>query len=156
MPRLSNIEVLQQIEQPILYIENKTNMAGLGDAIGGGFMKISEYLKELGEVPTDIPFVAYPNYEALTADNITLMVGFHIAKPLPEKDDIKLMMLPQRKVIFCMYRGKYEDMAPVYGEMIEWIKNSEYEDMKTSYEYYYNGPDTPEENLLTKIIMPLE
>jgi len=156
MPKLSNIEMLKQPEQPILYIRTKTDMAGLPDVIGGGFTKISSYLKELDEMLTDLPFVAYPGYDSMDENNIEVIVGFHIAKLLPEKEDIKSMMLPERKVIFSMYRGKYEDMAPLYIEIAQWIKDNGYEGTGTSYEYYYNGPNTPEEDLLTRIVMPLK
>lgn len=156
MPKLSNIEMLKQLEQPIVYIRKKTDIAGMPAVIGSSFMEIGAYLKELDEMLTDLPFVAYPNFEMMDENNIDVMIGFHVSKLLPEKKDIKVMMLPERKIIFSMYRGKYEDMAPLYLEMAQWMKENGYEGTGTSYEYYYNGPDTPEEDLLTRIIMPLK
>lgn len=156
MPRISNIEVLQQVEQSVLQIETKTDMQGLSQVIGSSFMKIGTYLKELGESPTDIPYVCYQGFESMDEKNIHVIIGFPVAKPLPDIDNIKSVVIPARKVIFCMYRGEYEAMAPVYGEMMTWMKDKGYKVIDTSYEYYYNEPDSSPENLLTKIIMPLE
>ena len=46
-------------------------------------------------------------------------------------------------------------MAPVYGEMMKWMEDNGYKKNDTSFECYYNEPDTSTENLLTKIVMPL-
>jgi effector-binding domain-containing protein len=54
-----------------------------------------------------------------------------------------------------MYRGPYGDMAPVYQEMAEWITQNGFSPVGTSYEFYYNGPGFPEDEMLTKIVMPV-
>ena len=59
------------------------------------------------------------------------------------------------KVIFCMYRGPYSEMTGTYNEMAEWLENSGLKSEGTVYEYYYNGPGFPENEFLTKIVMPL-
>lgn len=156
MPRVSEIAMLKQVEQPILYIESHTDMEGLGKVIGDGFAKISAYLEELGEMTIDVPFLYYEGYDTFSDDNIHATVGFPVPRSLPEKGEIKSKTLPERKVIFCFYRGDYEQMAPVYGEMEKWLRDNGYEVTSSSYEQYYNGPDYPQEEMLTKIIMPIK
>ncbi|WP_029905938.1 GyrI-like domain-containing protein [Prevotella sp. 10(H)] len=156
MPRVTNIEMLKQRERPVLYIREKTDVAGLGPLIGSSFMKIGTYLKEQGELLTDLPFVSFPDYENMDESNIEAIIGFPISKPLPEKDEIKFMTEPESNVIFCMYRGRYEDMIPLYAEMDNWIKENGYKSSGTCYEYYYNGPETPEEDHLTRVVIGLK
>lgn len=55
-----------------------------------------------------------------------------------------------------MHRGPYNDMEPIYAEMAKWIENHGYQSTGTSYEYYYNGPEFPVSELLTKIILPIK
>jgi effector-binding domain-containing protein len=55
-----------------------------------------------------------------------------------------------------MYRGAYNDMAPVYTEMAEWIEKNGLVASGTAYEYYYNGPESPEDELLIKVVFPVK
>ncbi|MBF0651605.1 GyrI-like domain-containing protein [Dysgonomonas sp. GY75] len=156
MPRMSNVELLRQREQPILCIKVKTNLGELPSIIGRSFARMAAYLKELGEQMTDVPFVAFPDYENMDEDNMLIQVGFPVSKKLPEKEDIKPDVIPEGKIAFCMYRGSYAELMPVYEDMIKWIKENGFESAGISYEYYYNGIEYPESEYLTKIVIALK
>jgi len=156
MTKISEIMLLQRPEQPILAIEAKTDMNGLSKLIGKSFGEIGAYLAELGEVTTDIPFVAYPDYEGMSEQNISVMIGFKVSRPLPAKDDIKSIMLPAKKIILCMHQGTYEELADLYMEMTKWGEAKNYIVEGTSFEYYYTGPDVPESEHVTRVEMPLK
>lgn len=49
----------------------------------------------------------------------------------------------------------YNELAVLYNEMMEWIKNNGYKPSGTSIEYYYSNPNVPEEEQVTRIEMPL-
>lgn len=153
MPRISNIEILQLNDQPILSIRVKTQIEKLPALIGDSYCKIAAYMKEIGELFSGVPFVAYHN---LDMQNLDVEMGFPVTKPMPHKDDIEFKVISAGKIIFCMYRGAYSEMAPVYDEMAKWISDNGYEPVGTAYEYYYNGPEFPENELLTKIVMPVK
>ncbi len=155
MPRITDFQVTKKPEHPVLFIRSITSVQNLPNIIGGGFMKVGGYIESLGEIPADIPYLKYPQFERITEDKVDVEVCFDTTKLLPEKDDIKSVMIPETKLVSCMYRGIYEDMAPVYMEMIDWIKNNGYEFIGDSFEYYYNGENFPTEDLLTKIVMPV-
>lgn len=40
--------------------------------------------------------------------------------------------------------------------MMRWIKTNGYQGTGTSIEYYYTGPDVPEEEQVTRVEMPLK
>lgn len=153
MPKVSNIEILKQNEQPTLTIRTNTKVENLPMVIGQSYGKIGTYLNELGELITDVPFVAYHN---LDMQNLDVEIGFPVSKTLPSMEDMKSNCIPEGKIIFCMYRGPYSEMEPVYNEMTKWIEDNGYQAVGTAYEYYFNGPGFPESELLTKIVMPIK
>ena len=141
MAKISEIMLLQQPEQPALAIEVQTYMKGMSQAIG--------------EVTTDIPFVEYPDFESLTEDRIKMIIGLKSSKPLQGDEKIQSVILPARRIVVCLHRGNYNELAQLYNEMTEWIKTNGYKASGTSIEYYYSNPDVPEEEHVTRVEMPL-
>jgi len=153
MPRVSNIEILYKNEQPTLSIRTRTKVESLPMLIGEGYGKMAAYLKELGELLSDIPYVAYHNMDMQDLD---VEIGFPVPKALPGRGDMKAGSIPAGKAVFCIYRGPYGEIEPTYNEMVKWIGDNGYTPVGTSYEQYYNGPEFPESEMLTRIVMPLE
>jgi len=156
MTKITDIMLLQQAEQTALVIEDHGDMGTYGKMIGDGFSKINSYLKELKELPSDIHFVEYPAFEEMTEDNIRMVIGSYTAKALPAKGNIKSITIPSRKVVACLHKGSYSEMAVLYNEMTEWIKEKGFQSTGASIEHYYTSPDVPEPEQLTRIIMPLK
>jgi effector-binding domain-containing protein len=156
MARISEISLLQQAEQPALVIEAVTDMKGIVQTIGDGFAKIGAYLAENGQEPADMPFVAFPDYVNMTGEKIDMTIGFKTAKALPIKEDIQSVMLPARKIVMAIHRGNFEELGAMYMEMAEWIKSNGYEAEGTSIEYYCTGHETPENEVVTRVEMPLK
>lgn len=152
MPRVSNIEVLRKREQPTLFIRTRTGVERLPMLIGESYCKMAAYLEELGEHVSDVPYVAYHNMDMQDLD---VEIGFPVAKALPEKGDIQAGSIPEGNVVFCMYRGAYREMASAYNDMAAWIEEHGLKPVGSVYECYYNGPEFPESELLTMIVMPV-
>ena len=152
MPRISDIEILYKNERPALSIRANTKVESLPALIGQSYGKMAAYLKELDEYLADVPYVAYHNMDM---QNLDVEIGFPVAKALPGKDDIQSGAIPAGKVIFCMYRGAYQEMAPTYNEMQKWIEDNGVKPAGAAYEHYYNGPGFPESEMLTMIVMPI-
>ena len=146
MAKISEIMLLQQPEQPALAIEVQTNMKGMSQAIGENFVRIDSLFKKQGEVTTDIPFVE---------DRIEMIIGLKSSKPLQGDEKIQSVILPARRIVVCLHRGNYNELAQLYNEMTEWIKTNGYKASGTSIEYYYSNPDVPEEEHVTRVEMPL-
>ena len=152
MPRISDVAISQKREQPILSIRTRTQVSKLPMLIGESYGKMSAYLKETGQLLADVPFVAYHNMDMQDLD---VEMGFPISEPLPGQNDIKAGSIPAGKFVFCMYRGSYSEIEPTYNEMVKWIEDNGYKADGVSYEYYYNGPEFPESEALTMIVMPV-
>lgn len=156
MAKITDIMLLQQPEQHALTIKAQGDMATFGDLIGDGFRKIDAYIKEMDKLPSDIPFVEYPAYEQMTEKNIGMVIGFYVAEKLPAKNGIESITIPQRKIVVCLHKGTYNELAELYNEMTEWIKEKGYEPTGTSIEHYYTNPEVPETEHVTRIVMPLK
>lgn len=156
MAKLTEIMLLEQPEQTALIIERQGSMATFSQLISEGFMKIGAYMNELGELPADVPCVEYPAYEAMTEDNIGMVIGSYTSKTLPGKDDIKSVTIPARKIVVCLHKGDYNELGALYQEIIAWIKEKGYESSGSSIEHYYTGPEVPEAEQITRIVMPLK
>ena len=137
-----------------MIVEVHTDMNGMTKAIGDNFIKIDSLFKEQNEVTTDIPFVEYPHYESLTEQDIRMIIGFKSSGRLQGKEDIKSVIVPARKIVSCLHRGPYNELAALYNEMTEWIKLNGYKASGSSIEYYYN-PDVPEAEQVTRVEMPV-
>lgn len=152
MPKMSNIEILQRRDQPTLVIRKTVKVDDLPGVIGYCYEEIEKYLKDIEVYVEDVPFVAYHNMDM---QHLDVEIGFPVSQKIPEKGEIKPGVIKACKVIFCMYRGPYSEMTGTYNEMAEWLENSGLKSEGTVYEYYYNGPGFPENEFLTKIVMPL-
>ena len=130
-------------------------MNGMPEAIGKNFVKIDSLFKAQGEVTTDIPYVEYPDFESLTEHNIKMIIGLKSSRELQGEGAIRSITIPERKIVSCLHRGTYNELAVLYNEMMEWIKNNGYKPSGTSIEYYYSNPNVPEEEQVTRIEMPL-
>lgn len=153
MPRVSDIAILNVNERHTLGVRKRTRVEALPQLIGETYARLTAYLEELGEWMADVPFVAYHN---LDMQDLDVEVGFVVRQALPEKGDLQPGIIPAGKQVFCMFRGPYSDVAPTYGEMVQWIGEHGVVPCGTSYEFYYNGMEFPPSELLTKILMPVQ
>lgn len=147
-------ELTEQPTQPVLSIRTRTAVGNLPQEIGKAYQAIIQYLNEIGEKPSDVPFAVYYNMDM---DDLDVEMGFPVSGPLAGKGEIKSSEIPAGKQISCLYKGPYSQMEPVYNAMMQWINENGYTPTGVSYEFYYNSPaEVPESELLTKIVFPLK
>lgn len=156
MPRISQIELFQQVRQPILSIRNTVTLADLPKNIGAGFTQLAEYSHAQQVLVTDIPFVIYHDYQRMNENYIDVEVVIPVKDSYDGSERIKPSFLPESKYISCMYQGSYAETGPVYEEMAKWITEKGLKIKGDCYECYYNGVEYPESMLLTKIVIPVE
>lgn len=152
MPRITNIELMMQNEQHTITIRTRTAVQNLPQFIGESYGRMGAYLSENGGYLSEVPFVAYHNMDMQDLD---VEAGFPVATALEGRDEIKSGIIPAGLIVFCIYRGPYDGIGPVYEEMAEWISKNGLIPSGSAYECYYNGPEFPPEELLTKIVMPV-
>jgi len=155
MPRVSSIELLKRPKQPVLSIKTKANVEKLPVLIEESYTKIGYYIEEIGEIMSDVPFVAYHNMGDM--ENLDVEMGFPVYKSLSGKGDIESSYLPEMKAIYSIHRGPYLEAEATYVEMIKWAEDNKLKQTGTFYEYYLNSPlDVDESDLLTIILIEVE
>ncbi|MGI5965952.1 GyrI-like domain-containing protein [Anaerotruncus rubiinfantis] len=153
MPKMSNVELFELREQPTLTIRATVPAQGLPELIAKSYARIGEYLAELGVGICDVPFVIYYNMDV---DALDVEIGFPVPSAQPGKGEIASSKIPAGKAASCIYRGPYAQIGPAYEDLEAWFAKQRCEPAGPFYEYYYNGPDSPEDELLTRVFMPLK
>ena len=153
-------ELTEQPAQPVLSMRTRTAVGNLPQVIGKAYQAIVQYLNELGEKPSEVPFAAYYNMDM---EDLDVEMGFPVPRPLAGKGEIKSGEIPAGKQVSYLHKGPYNQTVPVYNAMIQWINENGYTPAGAAYEFYYNAPkgsgscvEVPESELLTKIVFPLK
>jgi effector-binding domain-containing protein len=146
--------IIQQDEQPVLSMRRRTAVQELPAVLEQVFGAIVQYLEELGENPAGAPFAGYFNMDI---EDLDVEIGFPVHHPLPGKGEIQSSSIPGGFIATCTYTGPYQEIEPAYTELQEFITGSGRKPTGAAYEFYLNDPDEiPEQELLTKIVFPLE
>lgn len=147
-------ELSEQAGQPTLAVRTRTAVGNLPQELGKAYSSIIAYLNELGEQPAAAAYAAYYNMDM---EDLDVEMGFTVAQAIPGKDDIQAGEIPAGRQVSYLYKGAYQDMAPVYEAINRWIAEKGYEPTGICYEFYYNSPlEVPENELLTKIVFPVK
>jgi effector-binding domain-containing protein len=149
-----NFELKALASRPTLSKRLMTSMMQLPQVIGTTYMDICNYLARIGEAVTEAPFSAYHNMDMA---NLDVEIGFPLGHPVPGEGELKAGEIQAGQFATCLYKGKYSDMEPMYGELIQWIASNNLEPAGACYEFYLNSPDeVPESELLTRIEWPVK
>lgn len=149
-----DIQLIEQKTTPVLCIRTTTSMDKLPQIIGEGYAKIMARMAEVAEQPADVPYTAYYN---LDMQNLDVEMGFPVARLHETKGDVAAREIPAGKAVTCLYKGPYSGMEAPYNEIFKWIGEHGLKAAGVYYEYYFNEPGSvPEEELLTKIVIPVE
>lgn len=154
MSRVSDFLVRDLNEQSALVIDAVVDINDVPDLLVKNLKKIEEYLNNIGEFLSDTPFVAFHNDDL---KHLQVEVGFPLRKPVKGKEDIRFEAVPAGKVVMCMHVGPRSAIRPIYDEINVWMKENNLSPVGHIMEYYYGSKDQlDEENLVTKIIVPLK
>jgi effector-binding domain-containing protein len=153
MAKISKIVLLEQPEQRVLSIRTTINMNDLSNVAEQAYDKIIEYLTQIGELTGGAPYVCYYNEDL---ENLDVEIGFPVAKTFQGTNEIAAHTIPVQKVLAGIHLGAYVDSDPLFYEMMQWLNDNGYQTQGTIYNYYLNDSNRPENELLTKIVIPIK
>ena len=148
-----NCELKEQPAQPALSVRTRASVQDLPALFGKTYGAIMQYLGELGEQPTGMPFSAYYNMDM---QNLDVGIGFPVARKLASRGEIQASEFPGGKLASVMHVGPYDQCGPAYDALTQWVKAQGYETTGVAYELYYSGPETPPQEIRTEIVYPLK
>ncbi|MDR2696954.1 MAG: GyrI-like domain-containing protein [Holophagales bacterium] len=129
------------------------NMAGI---MGEGYQKLWAYLGQRGKEIVGAPYCKYTNGSA-DFMKFDIELGIPVSEPLPEQDEIYMANTCEGKAITATHKGAYKEVEKTYAPMMQYLAENKLESTGVYYDYYLNNPaDTPESELLTKVVFPLK
>lgn len=144
-----NIEVRERPAQHIVAISTHSPVQDLPRVIPETMQAIEQYMNEIGQKPTEPPFVSYHNMDR---QNLDVKIGFLSPKNVTGKGNIQPGTIPGGKAASVMHVGSYANISAAHDALHRWMEANDHESAGAYYEVYLNDPaDTPEEKLQTEI-----
>ncbi len=154
MARISNITLTQQPELHTLTIRKSINfITEFSDFAGQSFDKITKYLENINVLLGGEPIVCFHNMDL---KNLDVEVGFPTAILVSGKDEMTAQTIHSQKVVSAIDLGAYEKQDPTLEEIFVWIQENGYEMQGKIYYQYLNDTNRPENEFLTKMIIPVK
>lgn len=143
----------QQAQQSTLSCRFHSPVEQLPQHFGHCYGLIAKHLAELHQQPAGPPFAIYRNMDM---KNLDVEAGFPVASPLGGNGEIFQSSLPEGQIATSTHFGSYASVEETYNALMQWIGERELKPSGPPYEYYLNDPDdTPEDQLQTKVCMPV-
>ncbi|MBC8616308.1 GyrI-like domain-containing protein [Parabacteroides faecis] len=156
MPQVSDIRLMVRAEQPVLSARIKVSYNNLEGMFARKREDALSLLRKTGVYMTDVPFIIYYDFMNLDMYDLDVEFCFPVSCLMEGNEGVQPRVIPQSKVVHCLFKGDYDEMDYLYGEMTSWMMQKGYEPEGTAYEYYYRRKEEPYDDRLTKIVLPVK
>lgn len=156
MPQVSDIRLMVRAEQPVLSACMKASYKDMERLFAEKREVALSLLRPTGVYMTDVPFIIYYDYLDLDIHNLDIEICFPLSTWMEGNESLQSRIIPETKVVHCLFKGDYDEMDYLYGEMTAWIMQKGYEPEGTAYEFYYKKKEQTYEERLTKIVLPVK
>jgi effector-binding domain-containing protein len=130
-------------------------------AIPAAFEHLYGSLQRRGHSPRGMPIAVYLNDPATVAPEdaaweVRTRIDDDAQETGPDADGFAVQRLPATLVAVTTHRGPYDQVAPAYERLTEWIDAHGFEVSGPPMEMYLNDPGTvPPDEYLTEILIPV-
>lgn len=133
-------------------VEAEVDLPAVGAAIGKGFGTIMGVLGPAGVAPAGAPFVIYHDViDEATSGKIELCIP--VAGEFSSTDRVRAKELPGGPAASTIHKGAYDEIAPAYHAMSEWMSGHGSEPAAPPCEVYLNDPtEVPVGEQLTEVL----
>ena len=151
------IEVTNQ--QPQIAVAMKKtaiSMEQIAEVTTEGYTKLMGYLAEQGKQIAGAPYLAYmKGNEDFSKFDIEL--GIPVSEAVSVQGELYMSQSYEGKAITTTYKGAYKDIEVAYVALMDYAKENALEMTGVYYDYYISNPaDTPENELLTQVVLPIK
>lgn len=149
----NSITLTEMVETKTAAMRIITTPQNEGPLIREGLPKILAYLRALGVEPNGAPYTRYVEY---SASRVEIEIGFPTAKPISGSDEVYASVLPDGKAATLLYVGPYEQIAPAYEKINDWMKEHQHKLRAPTWEVSLNDPrQTTPDRYETLIVFPI-
>ncbi len=147
-------EMVELEVQKTLCKRTRCAMQNLPSLIEKTYLEIIQYMGEIGEQPSGVPYIGYFNMDM---NDLEVEIGFPVSKDMAEKENIIMSEIPAGKYATVIHMGSYTKLESSYNILMEWMEENHLQGTYIGYEYYLNDPGKfPEDKLETKILFQLK
>ncbi|MFC5380018.1 MerR family transcriptional regulator [Aquipuribacter nitratireducens] len=146
--------------QPVAALRCRTDLAGIGAALGEAFRVVAGAVASSGAQPAGAPFVVYHDViDETSAGDIEVCVPVPPATAPPAPADegaVRWRTTAGGPVARTLHRGPYAEIAPAYHSLEGWMRENGHRPAGPPREVYLNDPATTlPEDLLTEVQWPV-
>ena len=152
-----NIEmIVKEAEIAVAIKKEAVRFDNMGDMMGEVYHELMAYVAQQGKQIAGAPYCKYFNgSEDYMQWDIEL--GVPVSEYLPEQGEIFMSKTCEGKAICATHKGAYKDIEKTYTPLMEYLAANNLESTGVYYDYYISDPsDTPESELLTKVVFPIK
>ena len=152
-----SIEITNEKAQIAVAIKNEAvSMEHISEIATVGLSKIFGFLTQKGVQIAGAPYLAYSNSNAdFTQFDVEL--GIPVVEEVAVEGEFCMSRNCEGKAICGMHKGAYKDVEVTYVALMEYLTKNSLESTGIYYDYYINDPvDTPESELLTRVVFPIK
>jgi tRNA-Thr(GGU) m(6)t(6)A37 methyltransferase TsaA len=147
------IELKTVKENQVASISHVGPVEEMGELIG----ELTGWVIQKGLQVTQPPFVVYyTSPMEVSPEKMEYEVGIPFNGNTNGDAKVKIKIIPKHKTISTIFKGPYQEIGPVYAEIMQHIMEGKYEMIGAPREAYLNNPtEVPENELLTEVIFPV-
>ena len=152
-----DIEVTNQKSQLAVAVKNTAvSMANISELATEGLGKIFDYLAKKSVPLAGAPYLAYMN-PSEDWSKFDIELGIPVAEEVAVGGEFFMSRNCEGKAACATHKGAYKDVEAAYTALMEYMVKNSLESTGVYYDYYINDPaDTPESELLTKVVFPIK
>lgn len=138
-------------------IFHKGAIASIGDDIGQLLAEVIQWVMKGGLQMAGPPFaVYYSSPEDMARGEMQFDVGIPFIGEAQDEGKIQIKTFPAHEALSAIHKGPYSQIAPVYGALMEFAAQNDYEVTGVPMELYLTNPmEVSESDLLTEVRFPV-
>ncbi len=150
----AEVEFSERLPQTAMAVRVRSAVQDLGAAFGTGYAAIGVYLDQEGVTPTGAPFGIYHNMDM---EDLDVEMGIPVPEPLAGDGNVYAMEIPGGMWATKLHVGPYDQVGPVYEDLMAALTEKGYAPAGMSCEFYLNDPETvPPDQVQTLVGFPLQ
>ncbi|MCL2288772.1 MAG: GyrI-like domain-containing protein [Candidatus Bathyarchaeota archaeon] len=152
-----NIEIInKKAEIAVAMKFEAVKFTKMAEIMAEGYQKLWSYVSKCDKQMTGVPYCKYTNgSEDFMKFDIEL--GIPVSEALPEQGEIFMSKTCEGKAVTAIHKGAYQDIEKTYVPMMQYLAENKLESTGVYYDYYISNPaDTPESELITKVVFPIK
>jgi effector-binding domain-containing protein len=153
------ISLQEKKPQPVVFIRAKVQIDMLPKLLEETDEKIKRYLKDNRITATDTLYTRYHNAQPGidVIDVIDVEIGVPVSMEVQGNSELRSSVIPAGRYVTAMYKGDPDELETAYEGILKWIYEADLKPAGAYFEYYYGeDEDTPIEDFIAKIVVPVE